>query len=109
MTQTWHDLGPVASLQDPPLREIKIGPLRIALSYVGGQFGAVGGRCPHAGGPLGEGSLKGESIVCPWHFFHYNRMTGLCRLGESFEIAVPSYELKIENGRLFLNPEPSTK
>jgi nitrite reductase/ring-hydroxylating ferredoxin subunit/multimeric flavodoxin WrbA len=109
MSTEWHDLGPVESLKDPPIREVTIGKTRIALSYKDGEFGAIGGVCMHAGGPLGEGKFKDDRIVCPWHSFQYDRKTGVCRLGEHFEIAVPRYELKIEAGRLFVNLVPVTK
>ena len=56
----WVDLGSVEELRDRPLREIKAGSLRIALSYRDGQFGAISGICNHVGGPLGEGSLDGR-------------------------------------------------
>ncbi|HSA60307.1 MAG TPA: Rieske 2Fe-2S domain-containing protein [bacterium] len=109
MNDAWHDLGPVEVLKDPPLREIQVGPMRVALSYANGEFAAIGGVCPHAGGPLGEGTLKDEKISCPWHSFRYDRRTGVCRLGESLEFAVPSYPLKIKDGRLFVSPKPATK
>jgi len=107
---TWQDLGAVDELKNPPLREITVGKTRIALSYANGEFGAIGGVCLHAGGPLGEGVLKEDgTIVCPWHYFNFNRKTGICDLGNNREAAVPSYELKIENGHLFLNPIAATK
>jgi nitrite reductase/ring-hydroxylating ferredoxin subunit/multimeric flavodoxin WrbA len=109
MSPAWRDLGPVESFKNPPLRHIEVEKRKIALSYKDDTFAAIGGTCPHAGGPLGEGVFKEDRIVCPWHSFQYDRKTGVCRLGESFEIAVPSYELKIENDRLFLNLEPATK
>ena len=73
----WIDLGPVASLQDLPLREITIGQRRIALSFHNGKFGAVSGVCNHAGGPLGKGQLDGEYIVCPWHHWKFHHASGL--------------------------------
>ncbi|HEX5035908.1 MAG TPA: Rieske 2Fe-2S domain-containing protein [bacterium] len=109
MSPAWRDIGPVDALKDPSIREIVVDTKKIALSYKDGVFGAIGGTCLHAGGPLGEGKFKEDRIVCPWHSFQYDRKTGVCRLGESFEIAVPSYPLKIENDRLFVDLEPATK
>ncbi|HCU25768.1 MAG TPA: (2Fe-2S)-binding protein [Deltaproteobacteria bacterium] len=103
VTSTWHDLGPVEILKNSPLQEISIDGTRIALSFAEGEFSAIGGVCAHVGGPLGAGTLSGDEVVCPWHYFRYHRKTGICRLGESHEIAVPRYELKIEGEHLFLN------
>ena len=33
-------------------------------------------RCPHADGPLGEGRVHKNSVVCPWHFFRFDLVTG---------------------------------
>ncbi len=73
---SWIDLGSVEELRDPPLREIKAGTLRIALSYRDGKFGAVSGICNHVGGPLGAGTLDGEYVVCPWHHYKFHRVHG---------------------------------
>ena len=109
MAQTWHDLGLIEGLKDPPLREIQIGKTRLALSYVDGEFSAISGVCLHAGGPLGKGTLKHGLIVCPWHYFHYQPKTGICRLGENYEVAVPTYEVKEEGAHLWVNLRPATK
>ena len=55
---SWIDLGSVEELRDPPLREIKAGTLRIALSYRDGKFGAVSGICNHVGGPARCGHAR---------------------------------------------------
>ncbi len=103
----WHDLGGIEALKSPTLRQIVIGRTRIALSYLDGKFGAVSGVCNHVGGPLGEGRLDGEYIVCPWHNYKYH-----CRSGEGepgYEAdRVPRYELREENGHLFINLEAVT-
>ena len=33
-------------------------------------------RCPHFSAPIGEGRLKDNSVVCPWHFFRFDLETG---------------------------------
>ena len=33
----------------------------------GAKIYAMANKCSHLGGPLSEGKLEGDSIVCPWH------------------------------------------
>jgi multimeric flavodoxin WrbA/nitrite reductase/ring-hydroxylating ferredoxin subunit len=103
----WHDLGEIESLESQPLQQITIGRTKIALSYRNGQFGAVSGVCNHVGGPLGEGHHEGDYIVCPWHHYKYHCMTGEGEPGFE-EDRVPRYELRRENGRLYINLEAVT-
>jgi pyruvate oxidase len=30
-------------------------------------FAALDNRCPHGGGPLGEGHIDDGCLICPWH------------------------------------------
>jgi|FLYN01.1.fsa_nt_gi multimeric flavodoxin WrbA/nitrite reductase/ring-hydroxylating ferredoxin subunit len=98
----WHDLGEIEALQSQPLRQITIGRTKIALSYVNGQFGAVSGVCNHVGGPLGDGHHEGEYITCPWHHYKYHYVTGEGEPGYEAD-RVPRYELREENGHLYIN------
>lgn len=107
MDQTWHDLGPAEDFQKSALTEIHIGRTKIAISYRNGEFGAVSGVCNHVGGPLGQGRLDGEYVVCPWHNWKFHRKSGLGEPGFEDD-AVPSYEIKIDKGRLHLRAEPLT-
>lgn len=72
-----------------------------------GKFSAISGICNHAGGPLGEGRIEGNYLVCPWHQYKYH-----CRTGEGepgFEAdRVPRYELKEEKGHLWIHLEAVT-
>jgi multimeric flavodoxin WrbA/nitrite reductase/ring-hydroxylating ferredoxin subunit len=101
-TEQWHDLGEVSALQGAALQQITIGRTRIALSYQNGSFGAVSGVCNHVGGPLGEGTLDGEYIVCAWHYWKYHRATGKGEPGFEAD-CVPAYDLKQDNGHLYIN------
>jgi multimeric flavodoxin WrbA/nitrite reductase/ring-hydroxylating ferredoxin subunit len=103
----WHDIGAVDELKQTPLRQVTAGKLKIALSFQHGAFGAVSGVCNHAAGPLGEGSLDGEYIVCPWHHWKFHRSTGEGEPGYEAD-RVPRHELREEGGRLFVNLTPSS-
>lgn len=103
----WVSIGLVTELKKTPLQQIKVGSKEIALSYKDGKFGAVSGRCLHVGGPLGKGSFNGDYIVCPWHSWHFDRCDGKARPG--IPAAVPAYELKEENGHLYINTTAFTK
>jgi len=104
---TWHDLGAVEELSLYPLQQVVVGRTRLAVSYVNGAFSVVSGACNHVGGPLGDGRLDGDYIVCPWHNYKFHRVTGEGEPGFEDD-RVPRHESKVENGRLLVNLEAAT-
>lgn len=54
-----------SEISDQSAKLLKIGDKRIALFNLGGQFFAIDDTCPHADGPLSEGSIEGEEVECP--------------------------------------------
>jgi 3-phenylpropionate/trans-cinnamate dioxygenase ferredoxin component len=48
----------------------------VALFNVGGTVYCLDNTCLHRGGPLGEGTLSGDVVTCPWHGWEYNVRTG---------------------------------
>ncbi len=67
----------------------------IALLNVEGTFYAIGNTCPHRGGPLGEGSLEGNTVTCPWHGAQFNVTTGEV-LAPPAATGVKSYPVRVE-------------
>jgi nitrite reductase/ring-hydroxylating ferredoxin subunit len=61
-----------------------------------GRFHAVSALCPHEDGPLAEGWLEGEAVVCPWHGFDFDVATGACRVAEGLSVAV--YATRVTGG-----------
>jgi len=104
----WYKIGKINDLKEHQLQEIVIDNTKIALSYDKGEFGAVSGTCNHVGGPLGKGRLEGNYIVCPWHNWTYDRISGLGHPGAE-ESSIPRYEIRIRNGNLYINLNPLTK
>ena len=48
----------------------------ICLTHFEGEFAALDNRCPHQGGPLGEGSIENGMLRCPWHGWDFDPHTG---------------------------------
>src|SRR5262247_3709617 len=104
----WHDVGSAVERSTRPLQQVIVGRTKLALTCLDGEFSAISGVCNHAGGPLGEGRLDGEYIVCPWHNWKFHCRTGLGEPGYEDD-AVPRHDAKVENGRVLVNLTPATK
>ncbi len=105
----WIDLGSAEELSLRRLQTVTAGRSRFAVTHdATNGFGVVSGACNHAGGPLGDGRLDGDYIVCPWHNWKFHCRTGVGEPGYE-EDCVPSYECKVENGRLYVDVTTATK
>jgi NADPH-dependent 2,4-dienoyl-CoA reductase/sulfur reductase-like enzyme/nitrite reductase/ring-hydroxylating ferredoxin subunit len=62
---------------------------------------AVGGRCTHYGGPLGEGLSDGEQIHCPWHHAIFDLATGEA-VGAPALNPIPVYLVTERDGRIYV-------
>ncbi|MBZ0135719.1 MAG: Rieske (2Fe-2S) protein [Planctomycetes bacterium] len=103
----WVELGDVNELREPGLRVVEIGKRKFALSFKDGQCGLIDNVCNHVGGPLGEGKLDGDYVVCPWHHWKFHRCTGEGEPGFE-EDKVPGFTLKEEGGKLFVDLNSGT-
>lgn len=104
----WIEVGGLDELKRQPLQEVICGRTKLALSYKDGEFGVISGTCNHAGGPLGQGTLDGDYVVCPWHYWKFHCKTGHGEPGYEQD-QVPAYATKTENGRLYVDLASATK
>jgi nitrite reductase (NADH) small subunit len=70
----------------------------IALFNVDGTIYATDNTCLHQGGPLGEGQLMGEVVICPWHQWEYNVRTG--ENVEDSSLKVATYPVQVEGSEI---------
>ena len=75
----------------------------VCLANVEGELSAVDNVCPHRQGPLGQGWLEGESVVCPWHSWTFHLKTGVGEFPAKTKIDV--FPVKIEGGEVLVNLE----
>jgi len=73
---TWVKVANLEDLPEGRVTTVTVGRRSLALTNCEGVFGALDNRCPHQGGPLGEGSIEKGWLRCPWHGYDYNPTTG---------------------------------
>jgi nitrite reductase (NADH) small subunit len=91
----------IAYCRDIPLREgraVKIGNREIAIFNLGDRFLAVENRCPHKGGPLADGIVSGNTVVCPLHAWKMSLETGQGVNGPSASSCVETFRTRVEGG-----------
>ncbi len=85
------DLGPIARVPVGEGRVVDLGETRLALFRTrDGRVLVSQATCPHRGGPLADGLVGGDSVVCPLHAFRFSLSTGECLSGGCEAIRVYS-------------------
>ncbi|MDH3663188.1 MAG: thiamine pyrophosphate-binding protein, partial [Alphaproteobacteria bacterium] len=77
----WHRVADVDELPSGRVKTVTAGSVSMALTHIDDVFTAMDNRCPHQGGPLGEGSIEVGSdgqcwLRCPWHGWDFDPKTG---------------------------------
>lgn len=90
----YRKLARLDELPEGALIEILEGDEPYALCNVAGEIRAMGGTCPHHGGPLGQGGFDGGVVSCPWHAFAFDSATGQCLTSRG--LSVPVFPVRIE-------------
>jgi pyruvate oxidase len=104
-TSRWHHVDPVDVPDDGRVRSVVVDGRTVALARCGETLGALDNRCPHQGGPLGEGSIENGLLRCPWHGYDYDPITG--RPPEGFSDGVASYEVEERGDGVYVRlPDP---
>lgn len=88
----------VARAVDLPSGEcqvVEVGNIEVVLINRDGNFFAVDNVCPHQGGPLGEGDIEGDALICPWHGWRFNFKNG--EKMNNPDLKVKTYAVRVEN------------
>jgi nitrite reductase (NADH) small subunit len=84
-----------AELPEPGMaKEVGAGTAAVCVANVNGEISAMDNSCPHRQGPLGQGTIEGGKVVCPWHAWAFDVKTGSAAHNPSANVQI--YEVKIE-------------
>ena len=63
-------------LPDGRVKSVTCALQTVCMTHYQGKFAALDNKCPHQGGPLGEGSIEKGLLRCPWHGWDFDPLTG---------------------------------
>jgi nitrite reductase/ring-hydroxylating ferredoxin subunit len=78
-------------------RRVEVAGVAVLLVRRAGRVHALGERCSHMGGPLAEGEVWDDSVVCPWHGSRFALEDGRV-LGGPATMPQPCFETRVRNG-----------
>jgi nitrite reductase/ring-hydroxylating ferredoxin subunit/uncharacterized membrane protein len=105
--QEWHAVGALDALTENKPHGVTVDDASIALVRRNGSTCALAGTCSHAGGPLGEGSVEHDGVVCPWHGSRFALRDGSVQRGPAIA-PQPVYETRTRDRQVEVRaPEPA--
>jgi nitrite reductase (NADH) small subunit len=90
----FQKVGSLTALRTGGNFAVSVSGKRLALFAVGDLVVATQGRCPHAKGPLQEGTITAETLTCPWHGYTFSLETGAC--DDDPDLLLARYDVRID-------------
>ncbi|MEQ1868401.1 MAG: nitrite reductase small subunit NirD [Vicinamibacterales bacterium] len=103
----WIRIGPCEHIPPQAGRAVALADRDVAVFNLGDRFLAVDDACPHQGGPLSDGIVSGNTVVCRLHSWKINLESGCVERPGSQKACVHTYETRIEDGEVLLCLTPS--
>ena len=72
---TWVQLD-LPDIEVGRVTTVVAGGRALCVTRTADGWGVLDNRCPHQGGPLGDGQLENGYVICPWHAYEYDPGTG---------------------------------
>jgi 3-phenylpropionate/trans-cinnamate dioxygenase ferredoxin component len=88
------EVAKMAQIPEGGTIAVEVEGITLALVKLQGEVYALNDTCPHEAGPLSEGQIIGEEIVCPWHQSSFNIKTGRVTRDPALE-NVTTYRVRI--------------
>ncbi len=97
----WTDAAARADVPDDGLLRVEVAGQQVVLAGASGQLYAMGATCSHYGGPLDQGSIEDECLVCPWHGSRFRLVDGSVARGPATAPQL-SYDVRVVGDRVQL-------
>jgi nitrite reductase (NADH) small subunit len=94
-------VGSLAALAPGAVMEAEVNGATYAICNHAGELRAFSGICPHAGGPLGQGMIEDGRLICPWHAWEYDCLTGANDYDQNLKLTM--YPIKTEGDEIFID------
>src|SRR6266849_94970 len=98
-SEDYEAVLPLERVEENKLYRVTAAGVPVVLLRQGLQFYAISATCPHAGGPLDEGTLTGDIVQCPWHGSRFCMRDGRVLTGPA-TVNAPHYDVRVRNDQL---------
>jgi nitrite reductase/ring-hydroxylating ferredoxin subunit/uncharacterized membrane protein len=95
----WTQVMDAADLPEDQLQKVDANGETVLVVKQDGQVYALNNTCPHAGGPLDEGQLEGDTVICPWHGSRFCLKDGK-KIDGPTTFDAPTYEVRQNAGKI---------
>lgn len=95
------EIAPASELPNGERLFVDLGDKPIVIFNIAGQLFAIGDVCTHDDGPLGDGVIEGDNIVCPRHGGEFEIRTGKA-VQLPVVVDIPAYPVQVRDGNIFV-------
>ncbi len=74
--RVWRKALEPGELPEGRVKPVTCERVTVCMTHFEGRYAALDNKCPHQGGPLGEGSIENGLLRCPWHGWDFDPLTG---------------------------------
>ncbi len=95
----WMKVLEPKALPEGRVTPVTCGTQTVCMTHYKGEYGALDNKCPHQGGPLGEGSIENGLLRCPWHGWDYDPLDGKA---PGFDDGVATYPVDVRDDGVYV-------
>jgi len=95
----WTKVLDANELPDGRVKPVTCHHRTLCMTHHEGRYGALDNKCPHQGGPLGEGSIENGLLRCPWHGWDYDPITGKA---PGYDDGVETFEVDVRDDGVYV-------
>ncbi len=99
-TTKWYKVLEPDELGEGRVKPVTCAHTTLCLTRFEGRIAALSNKCPHQGGPLGEGSIEKGMLRCPWHGWDFHPTTGKSPGG--YDDGVPTYPVEVRDDGVYV-------
>ena len=95
----FFEIIPEGDMPDGERLFVEIGGKSIVLFKIANKYFAIGDICSHDNGPVGDGEIDGDEVICPRHGARFKIDTGKASSLPAL-VDIPAYPVRIMDGKV---------